>query len=59
MSEKGSAPIINVPKKKCGKIKGRGCTDTRKQSGYITKGDNIVLIMTSEKLFLTCLINTM
>ena len=48
-----------LKQKTCGKIKGRGCADTRKQSGYITKGDNIVSIVTTETLFLTCLINAM
>jgi hypothetical protein len=31
-----------LKEKRCGTIKGRGCTDGRSQRGYMTKGGNVL-----------------
>ena len=41
------------------KKKGRGCEDGRKQRKYPTKDDTSAPTVTTEALFLTCLINAM
>ena len=44
-----------LKQKRCGKIKGRGCADGRKQRLYKSKEDTTSPTITTEALFLTCL----
>ena len=46
-----------LKQKRCGKIKGRGCTDVRKQRKYLTKDDTSAPTVATEALFLTCIID--
>ena len=46
-----------LKQKRCGKIKGRGFADGRKQRKYLTKDDTSVPTVATEALFLTCLID--
>ena len=48
-----------MKQKRCGKIKGRGCSDGRKQRKYLTKDDTSAPTVATEALFLTCIINSM
>ena len=45
--------------KRCGKIKGRGCADGRKQRAYITKEESTAPTVSTEAVFLTALIDVM
>ena len=45
--------------KRCGKIKGRGCADGRKQRAYITKEDSTAPKVSTEAIFLTAVIDAM
>ena len=51
--------LMILKQKICGKIKGRGCSDRRKQCEYLTKGDTGVQTVEMENLFLKCLIDAM
>ena len=44
---------------RCGKIKGRGCADGKKQRKYLTNDDTSAQTMETEALLLTCLIDAM
>ena len=47
--------LMFLKQKRCGKIKGRGCADGRKQRMYKSKEDTTSPTITTEALFLTCL----
>ena len=47
--------LMLLKQKRCGKIKGRGCADGRKQRLYKNKEDTTSPTITTEALFLTCL----
>ena len=47
--------LMFLKQKRCGKIKGRGCADGRKQRLYKNKEDTTSPTITAEALFLTCL----
>ena len=49
--------LMFLKQKRCGKIKGRGCTDGRKQRLYKNKEDTTSPTITTEALFLTCLVD--
>ena len=51
--------LMFLKKKRCGKIKGRGCADGRKQRIYATKDDVSSPTVATEALLLTCLIDAM
>ena len=56
--KKGRIEIPDVPKKKrCGRIKGRGCADGRKQRIYKTKEETSAPTVAVESLFLSCVID--
>ena len=46
-----------LTKKKCGRSKGRGCADGRKQRVYKNKKDTSSPTVTMEGLFLSCTID--
>ena len=48
-----------LKQKICGKIKGGGCADVRKQRKYLTKGDTSAPTVATETLFLPCIIDAM
>ena len=49
--------LMFLKQKRCGKIKGRGCADGRKQRLYKTKDETTSPTITTEALFLTCLVD--
>ena len=49
--------LMFLKKKRCGKIKGRGCADGRKQRSYLNKDDVSAPMVATESLLLTCLID--
>ena len=54
------AYLMFLKRKRCGKIKGRGCADGRKQRAYITKEDSTApTVSTTEAVFLTAVIDAM
>ena len=53
------AYLMFLKRKRCGKIKGRGCTDGRKQRAYITKEDSTAPTVSTEAVFLTAVIDAM
>ena len=48
-----------LKQKRCGKIKGRGCADGRKQRLYKNKEETSSPTISIEALFLTCLIDAL
>ena len=50
--------LMFLKQKRCGKIKGQGCADGRKQQLYKTKDETTSPTITTETLFLTCLVDT-
>ena len=46
-----------LKEKRCGKIKGRGCADGRKQRVYKTKDETSAPTIYIESLFLLCMLN--
>ena len=48
-----------LKRKRCGKIKGRGCADGRKQRTYTTKADSSSPTVTTQAVFLTAVIDAM
>ena len=48
-----------LKRKRCGKIKGRGCADGRKQRAYITKEDSTAPTVSTEAVFLMAVIDAM
>ena len=53
------AYLMFLKRKRCRKIKGRGCADGRKQRSYITKEDSTAPTVSTEAVFLTAVIDTM
>ena len=53
------AYLMFLKRKRCGKIKGRGCADGRKQRAYITKEDSTAPMVSTEAVFLTAVIDAM
>ena len=53
------AYLMFLKRKCCGKIKGRGCADGRKQRAYITKEDSTAPTVSTEAVFLTAVIDAM
>jgi hypothetical protein len=51
------AYLMFLKRKRCGKIKGRGCADGRKQRRYIAKEDAASPTVASEAVFLTAVID--
>jgi Reverse transcriptase (RNA-dependent DNA polymerase) len=51
--------LMFLKQKCCGKIKGRGCADGRKQRLYKTKEESSSPTVSIEALFLTCMIDAM
>ena len=46
-----------LKKKRCGKIKGRGCADGRKQRAYITKEESTSPTISTDAVFLTAVVD--
>ena len=53
------AYLMFLKHKRCGKIKGRGCADGRKQRAYITKEESTAPTVSTEAVFLTAVIDAM
>ena len=53
------AYLMFLKRKRCGKIKGRGCADGRKQRAYITKEEPTAPTVSTEAVFLTAVIDAM
>jgi Reverse transcriptase (RNA-dependent DNA polymerase) len=51
--------LMFLKQKRCGKIKGRGCANGRKQRLYKTKEESSSPTVSIEALFLTCMIDAM
>jgi Reverse transcriptase (RNA-dependent DNA polymerase) len=51
--------LMFLKRKRCGKIKGRGCADGRKQRAYITKEDAAAPTVATEAVFITAVIDAM
>ena len=51
------AYLMFLKQKRCGKIKGRGCADGRKQRAYIAKEDLTAPTVSTEAVFLTAVID--
>jgi hypothetical protein len=49
--------LMFLKRKRCGRIKGRGCADGRKQRVYMTKEETSSPTVTTEGLFLSCIID--
>ena len=49
--------LMFLKKKRCGKIKGRGCADGRKQQAYITKEQSTSPTISTEAVFLTAVVD--
>jgi hypothetical protein len=49
--------LMFLKKKRCGRIKGRGCADGRKQRVYKTKEETSAPTVSVESLFLSCVID--
>ena len=53
------AYLMFLKRKQCGKIKGRGCADGRKQRVYIAKEDSTAPTVSTEAVFLTPMIDAL
>ena len=51
--------LMFLKQKRCGKIKGRGCADGRKQKLYKTKEESSSPTIHIESLFLSCIIDAL
>jgi Reverse transcriptase (RNA-dependent DNA polymerase) len=49
--------LMFLKEKRCGKIKGRGCADGRKQRVYLSKADTSSPTVAIESVFLSCVID--
>ena len=49
--------LMFLKKKRCGKIKGRGCADGRKQRAYITKEQSTSPTISTKAVFLTAVVD--
>ena len=48
-----------LKRKRCGKIKGRGCADSPKQRAYIAKEESMAPMVSTEAVFLTAVIDAL
>ena len=53
------AYLMFLKQKQCGKIKGRGCTDGRKQRAYVAHEDAASPTVAAKSVFLTAVINAL
>ena len=53
------AYLMFLKRKRCGKIKGRGCEDGQKQRAYITKEESTAPTVSTKVVFLTAVIDAM
>ena len=53
------AYLMFLKRKRCGKVKGRGCADGRKQRAYIAKEESTVPMVSTEAVFLTAVIDAL
>ncbi len=53
------AYLMFLKQKRCGKVKGRGCADGRKQRGYTDRADAASPTVATEAVFLTAIIDTL
>ena len=49
--------LMFISKKRCGRIKARGCADGRKQRSYMTKEETSSPTVATESLMLSCAID--
>ena len=53
------AYLMFLKRKRCGKVKGRGCADGRKQRAYITREESTAPTVSTEAVFLTAVIDAL
>ena len=53
------AYLMFLKRKRCGKIKGRGCADGQKQRAYIAKEESMAPMVSTEVVFLTAVIDAL
>ena len=53
------AYFMFLNRKRCGKVKGRGCADSRKQRAYIAKEESTAPTVSTEAVFLTAVIDAL
>ena len=53
------AYLMFLKRKRCGKVKGRGCADGRKQRAYIAKEEATAPMVSTEAVFLTAIIDAL
>ena len=53
------AYLMFLKRKRCGKVKGRGCADGRKQRAYIAKEEATAPTVSTEAVFLTAIIDAL
>ena len=53
------AYLMFLTRKRCGKIKGRGCADGQKQRAYIAKEESTAPTVSTEAVFLTAVIDAL
>ena len=53
------AYLMFLKRKRCGKIKGRGCADGRKQRAYIAKEESTAPTVSTEAVFMTAVIDVL
>ena len=53
------AYLMFLKRKRCGKVKGRGCADGRKQRSYITKEESTAPTVSTEAVFLTAVVDAL
>ena len=51
--------LMFLKRKRCGKVKGRGCADGRKQRAYISKEEAASPTVSTEAVFLTAVIDAL
>ena len=53
------AYLMFLKRKRCGKVKGRGCADGRKQRAYVSREDATSPTVSTEAVFLTAVIDAL
>ena len=53
------AYLMFLKQKRCGKVKGRGCMDGRKQRAFIAKEESTAPTVSTEAVFLTAVIDAL
>ena len=53
------AYLVFLKRKRCGKVKGRGCADGRKQRAYIAREESTAPTVSTEAVFLTAVIDAL